>query len=256
MKRYGIIYKITNTVNGKIYIGQTVQTLVARKRDHRNSIERLARISLYRAFKKYGLEAFEWEEIDKASSKEELDKKEKLYIAQFHCTDSQYGYNMTLGGEGGKHTEEVKKRIGISNKGRIKSDSERKKLSDALKGKYVKEQAFWWGRKHTKEQKRKISEAQLGSKNHNFGKKASEETRLKKSEAIKGEKHWNHKKVVNLDTGRIYISAIEACELTGIDNSLIGKCCKGIRKSAGGFRWSYWDSGFDLLLKEAAPPKP
>jgi hypothetical protein len=61
------------------------------------------------------------------------------------------------------------------------------------------------------------------------------------SQSRKGEKHWNHKRVINLDTGEIYISAVEVSQRTGIDNSLIGKCCKGQRKSAGGYHWAYYD---------------
>lgn len=242
MEHYGIIYIITNCANRKVYVGQTTQSLRARKKDHINSTQRLPHIYLYRAFGKYGVGSFEWNEIDRAHSKSELDVKEKRHIEEYRATERQFGYNMTFGGEGGKHTEEVKKRISASNRGRIKSDEERQKLSISLKGKYTKEKASWWGRKHTDEERRKIGEAQRGPRNHNFGKKASEETRRKKSEAIKGEKHWNHKKVINLDTGHIYASAMEATEKTSIDNASIGKCCKGIRTNAGGFRWAYLEA--------------
>lgn len=256
MKPYGIIYKVTNKINGKVYIGQTIQSFKARKKDHINCIERLAHIALYRALKKYGLDAFEWEQIEHASSKDELDAKEKSYIQSYRATNRRYGYNMTFGGEGGQHTEEVKKRISDSNKGRVKSDQERKNISSALKGKYTKEKASWWGRKHSDEEKKKIGDAQKGDKNHNYGKKASAETRRKKSEAIKGEKHWNHMKVVNLDTGEIYTSAREAFEKTGIDNSLIGKCCKDFRRSAGGFRWAYHAGGPNNSFKADGPDGP
>jgi hypothetical protein len=48
-----------------------------------------------------------------------------------------------------------------------------------LKGKYTGEKASWWGKKHTDEERRKIGEAQIGTKNHMYGKKASETTRQK-----------------------------------------------------------------------------
>ncbi len=239
MNPYGIIYKITNRVNGKVYVGQTIQPLKYRKKDHLNCIEKLSRLVLYKAFKKYGKDNFLWEEIDHADTKEELDTKEKHYIEFFNAMDRRHGYNMTFGGEGGRHPDEVRRRISASNKGRIKSEIERKRLSASLKGKYTKEKSSWWGRKHTEEEKRKIGQAQLGEKNHNFGKKASEETIKKMSEARKGEKHWNHKRIINLSTGEVFISAVDASQRTGIDNSLIGKCCKGLRKTAGGFQWAY-----------------
>lgn len=243
MAHHGIIYKVTNRANGKVYVGQTVQSLRARKKDHKNGIGKHPQLALYRAFKKYGFETFDWEVIDYATSKYELDEKEKRYVEQLRVTDRLYGYNMTFGGEGGKHTDEVKLRIGASNKGRIKSEDERRKLSESLKGKYTGAKASWWGRKHTNEQRQKIGDAQRGYKNHNFGKKASEETRRKKSEATQGEKHWNHKNVVNLDSGEVFVSAMQAREKTGIDNSIIGKCCRGQRKTAGGYRWAYQNVG-------------
>jgi len=239
MKHYGIIYKITNNVNGKVYIGQTIQPLKYRKKDHLNSSERLSHLVLYKAFKKYGKDNFLWEEIDHADTKEELDRKEKYYIALVKATNKRCGYNMTFGGEGGRHLDGTKQKISNSLKGRVVTEKTREKLSRSLIGKYIQENASWWGRKHTDEEKRKIGQAQLGEKNHNFGKKASEETIKKMSEAKKGEKHWNHKRVINLSTGEVFISAVDASQRTGIDNSLIGKCCKGLRKSAGGFQWAY-----------------
>src|SRR5690606_5855512 len=124
----------TNKINGKVYIGQTIQPLKSRKRDHRNKVDKLSNLHLYRAFKKYGFDAFDWKEIDQAISKIELDEKERFYIEHFQSADQKHGYNMTFGGEGGEQTEEVKRRIGASNKGRVKSEEERKKLSDSLKG--------------------------------------------------------------------------------------------------------------------------
>jgi group I intron endonuclease len=244
MNNYGKIYKITNTVNGKIYIGQTIQTLKNRKnrkKDHRNCGERLQHLALCRAFKKYGFENFEWTTIYYAKDKNDLDEMEKYYIQFYKTMSPRYGYNMTFGGEGGQHPEEIKKKISRSLKGRVFSEETKKKLSLSLKGKYTKEKSSWWGRKHTEEERKKIGDAQKGQKNHNYGKKATEETRKKMSESHRGELHWNHKRVRNIDTGIVYVSAIEASEKTGIDNSSIGKCCKGKRNYAGGFRWGYID---------------
>ena len=239
MKNYGILYKIINTVNGKIYIGQTIQSLKNRKKDHRNCMVRLQHLPLYRAFRKYGFEKFEWTTIYSANDKNDLDKREKYYIQFYKTTRPPYGYNMTYGGEGGQHIEETKKKISESLKGRKFSEETKKKLSLSLKGKYTKEKSFWWGRKHAKEERRKIGDAQKGEKNHMYGKKATEETRRKMSGSHKGELHWNHKRVRNIETGIVYVSAIEACEKTGINNSSIGKCCKGKRNNAGGFKWEY-----------------
>jgi group I intron endonuclease len=241
METYGIIYKITNTINGKIYIGQTIQTLKQRKKDHRNCMERLKHLALYRAFRKHGFEKFDWTIIYYAKDKNDLDETEKYYIKFFKTMSPKHGYNMTYGGEGGQHPIEIKQKISKSLQGRIFSDETRKKLSLSLKGKYTKERSSWWGRKHTDDERKKIGDAQKGDKNHMYGKKATAETRKKMSASHKGELHWNHKKVICVNTKVVYISAIDASEKTGVDNSSIGKCCKGQRNNAGGFRWEYID---------------
>ncbi|MBN4054776.1 GIY-YIG nuclease family protein [Nitrospira defluvii] len=242
MKSYsGIVYKICNKENGKLYIGQTIQSLKSRKKDHRGCLDKLSHLALYRAFRKYGFENFEWEVIHQAKDKADLDKMEKYYIQHYNTMSPRYGYNLTYGGEGGKHPLEVREKISDSLKGRVFSEITRKKLSKSLKRKYTKEKSSWWGRKHTEDEKQKMSKAQRGSNNHNFGKKASEATRRKMSEARKGEKHWNHKRVMCIETKTIYISAIDAFEKTGIDNSSIGKSCKGVRLKAGNFTWKYID---------------
>lgn len=239
MKYYGIVYKITNKTNEKIYIGQTIQSLTNRKKDHKNCQERLKNLALYRAFRKYGFKNFDWKIIHHAKDKNELDEMEKHYIQCYKTMLPKFGYNMTYGGEGGQHPEEIRIKISESLKGREFSEETRNKLSTSLKGKYTKEKSSWWGRKHTDEERKKIGDAQKGDKNHMYGKRASAETRKKMSESRKGELHWNHKKVRCIETGEIYISAIEAGEKTGIDNSSIGKCCKGKRNNAGSFRWDY-----------------
>lgn len=95
------IYKITNDVNGKVYIGQTTRTLEARLQSHFDSAKKpeLQHIKFYRAINKYGAEHFRIEQIDSAYNQEDLDEKEKYWI-QFH-NSIDLGYNTALGGEGG-----------------------------------------------------------------------------------------------------------------------------------------------------------
>ena len=77
---YGIIYKITNLINQKIYIGQTIQALKRRFKQHINNALRnsknLKQIHLYAAMRQYGVTNFSIEAIDTANSKEELNQKE------------------------------------------------------------------------------------------------------------------------------------------------------------------------------------
>ena len=93
----GFIYKITNTINQKCYIGQTVKTLEKRFSQHKNNYTKpyFQQIVLYKAFKKYGIENFTFEEIEEVSN-ELLDEREKYWIKVYN---SYYdGYNSTIRG--------------------------------------------------------------------------------------------------------------------------------------------------------------
>lgn len=118
MERYGVIYKITNNVNNKIYIGQTIHSFDKR---YCNDLYKYTKNDyLKRAIEKYGIENFD---IDKefyiAYSKEELDEKEKEFIEQFKSNNKEYGYNYLSGGHNGTHNEESKKKIGEAQKGEL-----------------------------------------------------------------------------------------------------------------------------------------
>lgn len=238
---YGIIYLATNKQNGKRYIGQTIQGMEKRKREHKNCQHKASHryLSLYRAFIEFGFDNFDWEIICQANDKADLDDKEKYYIQCCKTMNPEFGYNMTYGGEGGAQPFTIRQKISFSLKGRIKSEEEKEKISKALKGKYAAEKHNWWKKTHSDETRNKMSIAQKGNKNHNYGKKASVETKEKMSLSRKGELHWNHKRVRCIETGNIFISSIEAMHKTGIDNSSIIKCCKWKRTTAGGFTWEY-----------------
>ena len=111
-----LIYKITNNVNNKIYIGQTTKTLKERISNYEREVKytkgRKER-PISKAMKKYGFENFTFEVIeDNISTQAELDKKERYYIQYFNSLINQNGYNIELGGNGrGKHSEETKRKI-------------------------------------------------------------------------------------------------------------------------------------------------
>jgi group I intron endonuclease len=107
-KPYGVIYCITNTVNGKKYIGQTVQSVRARWSAHQNSDYCAA---LYRAIQKHGAEAFNVVEVASADSKEQLNELEVQFIRELKTTDRALGYNLREGGSFGKHTAESKQKM-------------------------------------------------------------------------------------------------------------------------------------------------
>lgn len=114
---YGIIYKITNTINGKVYIGQTIHTFSQR---YQGDISNTKNEHLKRAISYYGKDAFQIDEVfDVAETKEELDEKEKFYIDSFKSNQKRYGYNLMGGGHNGTHAEETRRKIGEAQKGEL-----------------------------------------------------------------------------------------------------------------------------------------
>ena len=157
----GCIYKITNAVNGKAYIGKTKNDAkTTRIREHFKG-HGGARI-LARAMAKYGVDVFSWEILQDGVIPELLDSYE-IELIQSHNTASPNGYNLTHGGEGGIHTPESKR-----------------KISDAIRGK----KNPFYGKTHTPETRQKLSEI-------NTGKKHTETSRRKISESLKGRDPWN-----------------------------------------------------------------
>ena len=100
-----------------------------------------------------------------------------------------------------------------------------------------------YGKHHSKETKRKISEANKGENHHMYGKHHSEETKNKISESLKGENNPKSKPVVQIDLNtneviNIYSGTREASR-QGFKQSHISSCCNGKRKSHKGFKWMY-----------------
>ena len=102
------IYKTTNLINNKIYIGQ----------DSKDREGYLGSGSLLRyAIRKYGRENFKKEVLEICATKEELDAAEKKWIEFYHSQDKTIGYNIAFGGEGGStrhgqhNTEEQNRKI-------------------------------------------------------------------------------------------------------------------------------------------------
>ena len=93
----GIIYKITNNINGKVYIGKTLETLETRWNQHQKDSKRFPNRPLYRAINKYGIENFIIEIIEKPEI-DILSERESYWIKYYNSYRS--GYNATLGGDG------------------------------------------------------------------------------------------------------------------------------------------------------------
>ena len=106
------IYKITNKLNGKVYIGKTQFTIEERWIEHvrDSSRKRYEKRPLYDAFNKYGIENFKIEEIETNIPDELINEKEQFYINQYRSYigfEDCNGYNATLGGDGKKYKEYI-----------------------------------------------------------------------------------------------------------------------------------------------------
>lgn len=137
MKTVGI-YKITNILDEKIYIGQTVNYR-KRRTSHLSSLKKGNHHNehLQRAFDKYGESTFEIELIKECTA-EELDEMEKYYIKELDACNHDKGYNMMYGGQAYRNfTKEVRRKMSIARKGKKFSDEHRKNLSLAQKGKTI-----------------------------------------------------------------------------------------------------------------------
>lgn len=176
-----IIYKVTNIVNNKIYIGQTIKSLNLRRKIHEETPLKYCAY-FQKAIKKYGKESFVWEELEICQTREQLNKQEKFWIKFYNSNESKFGYNLTNGGDsfefneatkkkisesitgekngfyGKKHLEETKQKVSIANKGKKRSDTYKKLLSENVSG----DKNPFYGKKHSLETKEKISRSRIG----------------------------------------------------------------------------------------------
>lgn len=210
-----IIYKITNRVNGKVYIGQTVTSLKQRWKCHRHSS---ANCIFHKAIRKYGAENFTVEQIDIAADVDELNMKEKYWIRHYNSMIPN-GYNSTDGGDNF-----------------VVSETVRKKMSEKRKGvpgrKLYGEENPFYGKKHSEETRRKLSEhakKRTGSKNPFYGHALTETQRAA-----------HCKKVVCVETGEVFESMVDACKKYSVDPSTMSKVLRKIEgKTCKGFHWEY-----------------
>lgn len=244
------VYKHTNTHNGKIYIGVTSQR-PSKRWDCGRGYQKNQHF--WSAIQKYGWDSFLHEILFDNLSADEAFSKEQELIQEYDSCNCEKGYNLSTGGEHGAegrfgekhpmwgkhHTEETKQKIRNRNLGvpfsperlaAFHAHIDREELSERAKRKFAYCNK---GRKWSEESNRKRSES-------NKGKKRSEESR----DRIRQSKR---KPILQLDADGTVIkkwdSAKSVEDSTGIDAGHISKVCKGQRKSAGGFKWSYDNEG-------------
>ncbi|MBR5297106.1 MAG: GIY-YIG nuclease family protein [Parabacteroides sp.] len=189
---FGYIYITTNKVNGKQYIGK--------KTSQKFDPTYLGSgIKLKEAVKKYGSENFSVHILCECNSREELNSKEIEYIDHFGAYKSSNFYNISAGGDGGNtyagksdsEMREISKKISIANSG----------SNNGNKGQYVGPKNSMYGKKHTLETRRKISES-LKKSNVDRSHPWTVESEEKRSNTLKRfKRYW---KVTRLSDGSIF----------------------------------------------------
>jgi group I intron endonuclease len=93
----GIIYKATNKINGKVYIGRTTKDIHTRKSNHKTlALSKNSSNRFHKAIREYGFNSFVWEVIDTADNENELKEKEGYWIQKLNATVD--GYNSAVEG--------------------------------------------------------------------------------------------------------------------------------------------------------------
>ena len=225
------VYKITNNVNGKVYIGQSIN-IKNRWKDHIYALNRndSSCTLLQRAWNKYKQNNFCFEILE-LCSEEELDDVEIKYIELYDSINN--GYNIEKGGNENKRlSEETRQKL---------SASAKERLSDPTKNPM-------YDKHHTDETKVKISASKKG-------RPLSEETKKKLSEVRIGHPGYNKNlmPVYCVELDRIFVCASEAAKILNIDGTNILPCCRHDygRKTCGGYHWEFANTLFsEVEIKE------
>ena len=204
------IYQIRNLVNGKVYVGSSVN-LHVRELSHFNSLKRNAHDNekLQRAYNKYGLDKLVFEVLEYVE-KDMLLEREQYYIDTLNAVNE--GYNIC---PVATHTvnwtwtpTQKQNRCGANNP--------------------------MFGKHHSEEHKKRISESEKGRIPWNKGRKMTESERLRVREY-----NGKSKRVQCIETGIIFFSVREAGRQYNICPNHISSCARGERKTAGGYHWAY-----------------
>lgn len=177
------VYKITNLINGKIYIGKT-NNIHKRWNKHKAAALRQNPNDfsyLHKAMLKYGFHNFIIEELYAFDIEKEALSQEIVSIEKLQSKNKDIGYNLTDGGEG------------VS--GFKHSDESKQKMSESKKIIFLGENNPFYGKSHSKESKLLISQAasqRIGEKNHFFGKKHSQQSidLMRQNQKGKGKKKY------------------------------------------------------------------
>lgn len=221
----GFIYKITNTLNGKSYIGQTSRSVDVRWAEHVREAFKASHAYfsiIHYAIKEYGVDAFSVEVLEKCDD-ELLDEREQYWIKYYHTYGE--GYNITRGGQG-KIRSDNEEILKLWNEGlALVEISQKLNLSKQIVSKRLRYQG--------------VSTFEICSRGNKLG-----TTRRRKVIRIS----------MDGTETKVYNSVSEAAEDNGTSAGTICMACSGYnnRRTAVGYRWAYFDEENPQTVYEPA----
>lgn len=277
-KRESGIYQIRNSINGKVYIGQSVDVR-RRISNHYNSLQNNNHfnIHLQNAWNQYGSECFEFDVIEYCDI-EALNDREVYYIQKHNATNPNYGYNILDGGNSYPRIFTLQTRMKMSQNHADFSGERNPMYGKSLRDVMGEEAYLKWkekisqnnsgsgnpfyGRHHTEETKALISKANKGKfsgeKNPHYGIPIDPEL-LERLTAIArtrtGDNATNPTKIICLNTGEVFGSIKTACDKYSLNSSAVSHACSGKSYSCGmidGIRlaWAYYDDYIKMSEEE------
>lgn len=231
--------------SGKRYVGQTMQNPPEKRWGkngfyylRKNKNGKYEQAAFAYAILKYGWDNFDHEIIASNLTKEEADNFEKLLIEKLNTMNHEYGYNLREGGHSSHMSEETKRKMSESRKGKKQSEETIRKRLENMKD----EGHPNYGRPLSEEVKRKVGDAIKGEKHPMYGKHFTEEHKQKIKASLKKQK------VVQCDLQgnviKVWDSMGEAERELGMSKGNISACCRGKAKTVNGFIWKYYKDDF------------
>ena len=167
-----LIYLAANSINNRSYVGATLQTFEARKRQHKyrsQSHSKMKPQPFHKAIMKYGFSSFEWSVLERCRDIAELRNAECKWISFFKSNSREFGYNQTEGGSGTigmKYSDATREKMSISHIGQKHTMESRMKRSLSLKGRKPSQSAIEASRRRifTPEQRAAIGAIWRGKK--------------------------------------------------------------------------------------------
>lgn len=238
IKKTYVIYLHKNKINNKVYIGQTCQK-PEKRWDYGCGYKR-HNLHFYNAIQKYGWNNFEHIILEDGLSLEQANEREQYWIKYYNSNQQEKGYNLTAGGDGSRGlvmSEEAKLKIGQANG----------KLVQCL------ETGITYYSTMEAARQLNISSSHIGDACHNkrglaggyhweyviipLDEKSRNDLIIKKDQL---KRCRQSRPIICVETNEIFSGGKEAEEKTGIARGNICSCCKGKRKTAGGYHWKYY----------------